>query len=102
MAEQYLYVAVFTISSEGAPPIEHTMRGYTDDAATCKKHVQQIIDSMNSKIEGQEAKLLRIHFKVDHEESEKIIADSSAKNPDHVTTDPMLLHKPQSEVIQVG
>jgi hypothetical protein len=95
--EQFQYVAVFTIDG-----VEHTLRGYSDSAEICKAHLQQIFDHRNGTVEGEEAKLVRIHFKVTNEEAEKVIAESSAKNPDQTTTNPLLLHRPQSEVIEMN
>lgn len=95
--EQFLFVAVFEIDG-----IEHTMRGFADTASLAKERAEWVVDHMNATIEGQEATLRRIHFRVTREESEKLIADSSAKNPDHVTTNPLLLHKPQAEVLEIN
>lgn len=94
MSDQYLYVTVYEIDG-----IEHTLSGYADNAKEVERSFNQIKGSLGVKAPDQEMKLKRIHFRVSPEEKQKIIEESIAKNPEHVTTDPMLLHKPQSEVI---
>lgn len=94
MADQYLYVTVYSIDG-----IEHTLSGYADSAKEVEKSFKLIAGHRKIRVPDEEMKLLRIHFRVTPDEQAKIVAESSARNPDHTTTDPMLLHKPQSEVI---
>lgn len=94
MADQYLYVTVFSIDG-----VEHTISGHSDTAKEVEKSFRLIAGHRKLRAPEEEMKLLRIHFRVTPDEQAKIVAESSAKNPDLATTDPMLLHKPQSEVI---